>query len=568
MLLPMLYDNMTDMVIVSLNWSVPFNHSVVELYSLRWNIVEHSEGIEVLKQNCTKSNIQLKLKPHNNYEVQAVAYYKDILGNAVESESEIKELNTSGIKNMPWLPRSQTLVVNRKPPIKNLDGIIVGITIVLGILMLGLIILFIYKKRQSFKDIIITKTAVAKSNSYKSNVGCKVDYSNQLLVMSDEWELDTRSIKFCSPIGQGAFGKVVTGYYEDRRVAIKLVRDSAPLSYKEDLLAEINLMKRIGSHPNIVSMIGACTLSEPIALVMEYIPYGNLQNFLKKCRLEGELQKRTGCPCEITYSIMDHSGGIDSGVITPTDMLSFARQVAMAMEYLAEKKYVHRDLAARNILLDYNKVVKVCDFGLSRDIFNDNQYHKITSGKLPLKWMAIESLRDKIFTTSSDVWSFGILLWEIVTMGGSPYPSIALADLYTFLSNGYRMEKPSNCSEELYVIMSQCWTENPADRLTFTEIRLELEQLLSRDRNYLELDNIDIPLSGCENSTGSTPKCDTNSGSLITHISTTQPCIGMQPCKLTQPKRVVIPQDPTTVNVCIEKSTEWLIRGHDDETAS
>ena len=86
-------------------------------------------------------------------------------------------------------------------------------------------------------------------------------------------------------------------------------------------------------------------------------------------------------------------------------------------EYLAEKKYVHRDLAARNVLLDYDKVVKVCDFGLSRDIFNDNQYHKVTSGKLPLKWMAIESLRDRVFTTQSDVWSFAILLYEIVTMG-------------------------------------------------------------------------------------------------------------------------------------------------------
>ncbi|XP_069117918.1 uncharacterized protein [Argopecten irradians] len=562
-LVQMVYNEMTKSVEATFNWTVPFNNSNILYYEVFWKVQETPEQpyTEGGRRNFTKTIfntalINLELKPHLDYVMLGTVKYSTVDGLIQTYTSEYLFFDTNNTDAMIVYKEPQRVVDSRDLSWKNLNDIVVAATCIATVVMVGLIVLFIYMKRQSFKDIIITKTAVAKSNSYKSNVGCKVDYSNQLLVMSDEWELDPRFLKFSSPIGQGAFGKVVTGYYKESRVAIKLVRDSAPLSYKEDLLAEINLMKRIGSHPNIVSMIGACTLTEPIALVMEYVPYGNLQNFLKKCRLEGDLQKRVGRPSEVVYSIMGMNGGIESGVITPADMLSFARQVAMAMEYLSEKKYVHRDLAARNILLDYNKVVKVCDFGLSRDIYNDNQYHKVTSGKLPLKWMAIESLRDRIFTTQSDVWSFGILLWEIVTMGGSPYTNIALADLYYVLANGYRMEKPSNCSKELYAIIRRCWMESPSERLTFAGLRIEIEQLLSRDRDYLELENIDVPLSTSESS--SIPKSENDHISLLTGRSS-------------QTKSVTIslppPESPIGV-VCVEKSTEWLIRGRDEETMS
>lgn len=555
------YNNHPGKISVLLGWDVPFNHSAVSSYTI--SVEAMSNELPIIK-STNKTEEWFELDENSVYSVQGVVVYKRD-GKDDQIYSDLLDLKTTALSSVS----SQKVVGSQW---KDIDRIIVGVTVMVCVVLLGLIILFVYKKRHTFKDIIINKPAVAKSNSYKSNVGCKVDYSNQLLVLSDEWELDPCRLKFCTPIGQGAFGKVVTGYYDNKRVAIKLVRDSAPLSYKEDLLAEINLMKRIGSHPNIVSMLGACTLSEPIALAMEYIPFGNLQNFLKKCRMEGDFNKRAGHPTEVTYSIMDPNGDIDNGVITPADMLSFARQVAMAMEYLAEKKYVHRDLAARNVLLDYDKVVKVCDFGLSRDIFNDNQYHKVTSGKLPLKWMAIESLRDRVFTTQSDVWSFAILLYEIVTMGGSPYPHTALADLYYVLANGYRMEKPSNCSNELYAIMRQCWYENPKDRPSFTELRIQLEQLLSVDRNYLDLDNIDVPLSTSESSSNSVPKTDDRLSLISNKHAQAMKSTGVGKSSTgRQSRTITIPsltRDSITVNVCGEQSNDWLIRGRDDETTT
>ncbi|GFR66256.1 neurite outgrowth regulated kinase precursor [Elysia marginata] len=493
----------TDVVLVNVTWVPVLNQSAVT-----YNVTTYTEkeGTHVALLTTPHPYIVLTLRQNTIYRVQVAADVASPSDASLDTVHifETLEFNTSEV-NLEMYRTPQPFRSGSNQEIEEVNGIIIGVICFVVVVVLVLLTVFLYKKRNSFKGIIDTKATVAKSNSYKSNVGGKSDYSNQLVAFSDEWEIDPALLKFSTQLGQGAFGKVVTGYYQDQRVAIKLVREGAPVSYKEDLVAEINLMKRIGNHPNIVCLIGACTLNEPIALVMEYVPYGNLHNFLKKCRLEGDLRKRSDGPSEITYTMIQDSGGLECGVVTPADMLSFARQVAMAMEYMSEKKYVHRDLAARNVLIDHGKVVKVCDFGLSRDVFHDNHYKKLTNGKLPLKWMAIESLRDRIFTTQSDVWSFGIVLWEIVTMGASPYPSVALADLYYVLSSGYRMDKPSNCSQQLYDIMRSCWVEEPLERPDFTQLRLMLEDLLTEDRDYLVLEDIDVPISHSDNSSSPFP---------------------------------------------------------------
>lgn len=145
-------------------------------------------------------------------------------------------------------------------------------------------------------------------------------------------------------------------------------------------------------------------------------------------------------------------------------------------------------MAARNILVDENKVCKVADFGFARDVIVTHVYERKSEGRLPIRWMAPESLFDNIFTTKTDVWSFGILMWEIVTLGSTPYPGLAAAEVMRRVRDGYRLEKPEHCKREMYNIMFYCWDKDPTERPTFTELVLWLDKLLVSENDYIELD--------------------------------------------------------------------------------
>ncbi|KAM5140971.1 proto-oncogene tyrosine-protein kinase receptor Ret isoform 2-T2 [Mantella aurantiaca] len=302
-----------------------------------------------------------------------------------------------------------------------------------------------------------------------------------------KWEFPRKNLVLGKTLGEGEFGKVVkatafrlkgkAGY---TTVAVKMLKESASQSELRDLLSEFNLLKQV-NHPHVIKLYGACTQDGPLYLIVEYAKYGSLRSFLRESRKVG--------PSSVGDSNRNSSylDNPDERALTMGDLISFAWQISRGMQYLAEMKLVHRDLAARNVLVAEGRKMKISDFGLSRDVYEEDSYVKRSKGRIPVKWMAIESLFDHIYTTQSDVWSFGVLLWEIVTLGGNPYPGIAPERLFNLLKTGYRMEKPENCSDEMYNLMLKCWKQEPDKRQTFGEISKELEKMMVKSRDYLDL---------------------------------------------------------------------------------
>ncbi|XP_041041708.1 fibroblast growth factor receptor 3 isoform X4 [Carcharodon carcharias] len=300
-----------------------------------------------------------------------------------------------------------------------------------------------------------------------------------------KWEFQRPRLTLGKPLGEGCFGQVVMaeaiGIEKDKpnkpiTVAVKMLKDDATDKDLSDLVSEMEMMKMIGKHKNIINLLGACTQDGPLYVIVEYASKGNLREYLKARRPPG----------------MDYSFDtckVPDEQLTFKDLVSCAYQVARGMEYLASQKCIHRDLAARNVLVTDDNVMKIADFGLARDVHNIDYYKKTTNGRLPVKWMAPEALFDRVYTHQSDVWSYGVLLWEIFTLGGSPYPGIPVEELFKLLKEGHRMDKPANCTHELYMIMRECWHAIPSQRPTFKQLVEDLDRVLTvtSTEEYLDL---------------------------------------------------------------------------------
>ncbi|XP_071655497.1 fibroblast growth factor receptor 1 isoform X3 [Patagioenas fasciata] len=303
------------------------------------------------------------------------------------------------------------------------------------------------------------------------------------------WELPRDRLILGKPLGEGCFGQVVLaeaiGLDKDKpnrvtKVAVKMLKSDATEKDLSDLISEMEMMKMIGKHKNIINLLGACTQDGPLYVIVEYASKGNLREYLQARRPPG---------MEYCYN----PARAPEEQLSFKDLVSCAYQVARGMEYLASKKCIHRDLAARNVLVTEDNVMKIADFGLARDIHHIDYYKKTTNGRLPVKWMAPEALFDRIYTHQSDVWSFGVLLWEIFTLGGSPYPGVPVEELFKLLKEGHRMDKPSNCTNELYMMMRDCWHAVPSQRPTFKQLVEDLDRIVAMTSNQEYLD-LSVPL--------------------------------------------------------------------------
>ncbi|XP_028458725.1 fibroblast growth factor receptor 2 isoform X1 [Perca flavescens] len=305
------------------------------------------------------------------------------------------------------------------------------------------------------------------------------------LPQDPRWEFSRDRLTLGKPLGEGCFGQVVMaealGIDKDKAkeavtVAVKMLKDDATEKDLSDLVSEMEMMKMIGKHKNIINLLGACTQDGPLYVIVEYASKGNLREYLRARRPPG---------MEYSYDI----ARVSDEQLTFKDLVSCTYQVARGMEYLASQKCIHRDLAARNVLVTESNFMKIADFGLARDVHNIDYYKKTTNGRLPVKWMAPEALFDRVYTHQSDVWSFGVLMWEIFTLGGSPYPGIPVEELFKLLKEGHRMDKPGNCTNELYMMMKDCWHAISSHRPTFKQLVEDLDRILTLNTNeeYLDL---------------------------------------------------------------------------------
>lgn len=266
------------------------------------------------------------------------------------------------------------------------------------------------------------------------------------VVKDKKWILNHEDVALGELLGKGNFGEVFKGTLQRDKtpVAVKTCKEDLPPELKIRFLSEARILKQY-DHPNIVKLIGVCTQRQPIYIVMELVPGGDFLSFLRKKKDE----------------------------LKTKQLLRFAVDAAAGMAYLESKNCIHRDLAARNCLVGESNVLKISDFGMSRQE-DDGVYSSSGLKQIPIKWTAPEALNYGRYSSESDVWSYGILLWETFSLGVCPYPGMTNQQAREQVEKGYRMSCPQRCPDDVYKVMQRCWQYNPEERPKFSSLQRDL----------------------------------------------------------------------------------------------
>ncbi|XP_065170799.1 tyrosine-protein kinase Fer isoform X1 [Atheta coriaria] len=273
----------------------------------------------------------------------------------------------------------------------------------------------------------------------------------------ERWELNNDDVILLDKIGRGNFGDVYKAQLKNsqQEVAVKTCRVTLPDEHKKKFLQEGRILKQY-DHPNIVKLIGICVQKQPIMIVMELVPGGSLLTFLRK----------------------------KAATLTESQLMNMCLDAVAGMRYLESKNCIHRDLAARNCLVGYANVVKISDFGMSRE----EEEYIVSDGmkQIPIKWTAPEALNFGKYTSLCDVWSYGILCWEIFSRGGTPYSGMSNTKAREKIDTGYRMPAPENTPDEMYRLMLRCWEYQPEKRPNFEQINTVVDTLCAVYRSSLK----------------------------------------------------------------------------------
>lgn len=470
--------------------------------SIKW--IKKDEGghhISVKQSNGNSHTLQINYVQEEDFK-EYVCVAENGFGNDTVSFFLIKKPTVRAVKVLQSSSKIHLIVA-------------ICVSVVLFIILL-LIAVTLYRRRQLYDGFYICTSPPLPDFIARLDPSIPLIEQVNKLPYDKQWEFPRELLQFGRVIGTGAFGEVHIAEVDANivndnsktdveprprlsltkdlrrrstvsskgpiKVAVKTLKEGANETEHKDLQSELKILIHIGSHKNIVNLLGACTKGRQgdLCVIIEYCPYGNMLQFLRSKR---DLYD----PKWLTPSTDPDKQ------FTTTDIVSAAFQVARAMEFLASRKCVHRDLAARNVLVAANYVVKVADFGLARDVYKNDQYIKVSPGLVPVKWVAIESLTDRVYSEQSDVWSFGVFLWELFTLGGSPYPGLPPTEIYQFLMEGNRMDQPVDCPDQMYQMMRDCWIEKAEDRPNFSALVQRLENVIASNmaamghEGYLDL---------------------------------------------------------------------------------